>query len=112
MLFTYDWVLFPLISNIVDCYAVKDHIDPPARESAVRRNPQKLQESLVYLSAGLKSEVEFELRQYARVHQKLIDLQEMKNCMDSLDRYGTGKLLHKQVNDSNFPFSLLLTIWV
>lgn len=107
LLCTYDWVQFPFISNISDCYAVKDHIDPPARESAVRRIPQKSQDSFLYLSPGLKSEVEFELRQYARVHQKLIDLQEMKKCMDSLDKFGTGRLLHKQVNDLNFPFALL-----
>ena len=46
---------------------------------------------------GLLSQLELELRQYARRHDKVIDLERLESTLSAMDRFQTGKLLHAQV---------------
>ena len=49
------------------------------------------------LNPGLLAEFEHEFRQYARANQMTFDSRSLKHMCESIDRYGTGKVLIKQV---------------
>ena len=68
------------------------------------------------ISPGLIAELEFELRQYARTHQACLDTKVLGYAFTSLDRYGTGKLLPRQVRYKNLCYIVVpnaseLYIW-
>lgn len=49
------------------------------------------------LSPGLKAELEFQLRHYARINQGCVNLHILKDRFEGVDTYRTGKLLHREV---------------
>ena len=88
---------------IIDCYAKKDLIDAPTREkfqrySHTRNNNVFETSSPEPMRPGLTSELEFELRQYARKNQNLLQTNFLEEMFRASDRFGTGKLLKTQVN--------------
>lgn len=46
---------------------------------------------------GLNAELEYELRKYARQHQQCLETKLLEELFQSLDRYGSGKILKSQV---------------
>ncbi|XP_066920957.1 echinoderm microtubule-associated protein-like 4 isoform X2 [Clytia hemisphaerica] len=108
---------------VMDCYSKKDQIDLPTRESHNHHhndhhkfeNQQQRQHHLQRYShmnnnndyrysnspdlmkPGLTAELEFELRQYARSHQKRLETNLLEGMFHTLDKHGTGRLLKSQV---------------
>lgn len=49
-------------------------------------------------SQGLRAELEFELRKYARTYNKQLDVSQMVDRLRSSDQYGTGKIISRHVS--------------
>ena len=56
----------------------------------------------VHISPGLKAELEFELRHYARVNHGCINVKFLEEKLEKMDTYRTGKVLHKEVGLFSF----------
>jgi len=80
---------------VMDCYAKKDLIDVPTKDV----NQKYRYESNIgnELSQGLRAELEFELRKYARTYNKQLDVSQMADRLRCSDQYGTGKILSRHV---------------
>lgn len=86
----------------LDCYAKKDHIDAPTREtfnrySHTNNNNHFESQSPEPMRPGLLSELEYELRQYTRRNKNRLHTNNLEEVFRASDRFGTGKLLKSQV---------------